>query len=72
MKDFDAFFEANRDKIISYAKANTSYNTSGLATISKKDDWFYDDVWEKELRGANTPEREYSVTVNKAKTSVVC
>lgn len=31
------------------AKANTHYNKDGLATISKKDDWFYDDVWESDM-----------------------
>ena len=51
MKDFEAFFRANKNKIMGRAKANTRYNKDGLATISKKDDWFYDDVWESDFRG---------------------
>ena len=72
MKDFEAFFEANREKIVSHAKANTSYNAAGLATISKDDDWFNDDVWEKELRGEKKTERRHVVSVNGPRSSVVC
>ena len=54
MKDFDAFFKSNKDKIISYAKANTNYNSKGEATISKDDSWFYDDVWDDILQKNNT------------------
>ena len=49
MRDFDAFFKVNKNKIMDRAKANTHYNKDGLATISKKDDWFYDDVWESDM-----------------------
>ena len=72
MKDFDAFFEANRDKIVSFAKANTKYNAAGLATISKDEDWYNDDVWEKELRGEKNSERKHSIAANETRTSVVC
>ena len=49
MRDFDAFFKVNKNKIMDCAKANTHYNKDGFATISKKDDWFYDDVWESDM-----------------------
>jgi hypothetical protein len=48
MKDFEAFFELHKKEIVSYAKSNTRYNAEGKATISKEEDWFYDDVWEHE------------------------
>ena len=48
MKDFEAFFELHKKEIVSYAKSNTRYNAEGKATISKEEDWLYDDVWEHE------------------------
>lgn len=60
MKDFEAFFKANKNKVMSRAKANTRYNRNGLATISKKDDWFYDDVWESDFKGVKeADQRKY-------------
>lgn len=64
MKDFNAFFKANKAEILSYAKANTNYNAEGKATISKNDDWFYDDVWEKELRGEVKAGHREKIAVN--------
>lgn len=65
MRDFDAFFKVNKNKIMDCAKANTHYNKDGLATISKKDDWFYDDVWESDFRGVKEADkRKYRVTAN--------
>jgi len=64
MKDFEIFFESHKDEIVSYAKSNTRYNVEGKATISKDDDWFYDDVWEDELRGESRAEREHRIAAN--------
>ena len=47
---FRSFFKVNKNKVMSCAKANIRYNRNGLATISKKDDWFYDDVWESDFK----------------------
>lgn len=51
MRDFEAFFKVNKNKIMGCSKSNTRYNKDGLAAISKKDDWFYDDVWELDFKG---------------------
>lgn len=65
MKDFDKFFADNKASIIAFAKSNTKFNSKGHATISPKDDWFFDDVWDssyKEL--SKSGKRSHTVTVN--------
>ena len=65
MSNFEAFFKANKKQIMTYAKANTHYNADGQATISRNDEWFHDDVWEKDVREVNEAgKREYSYTAN--------
>lgn len=65
MRDFEAFFKANKNKIMNRAKANTRYNKDGLATISKKDEWFYDDVWESDFKGVKeADQRKYRSAAN--------
>lgn len=49
MIDFEAVFRANEEKIMTVANANTHINEDGLATISRDDDWFDDDVWEQDI-----------------------
>ena len=71
MKDFDAFFKANKDKIMTYAKANTQYNAEGQATISRGDPWFYDDVWESDFEGVKeADQRKNSYAANQATSGV--
>ena len=43
MKDFEAFFQANKDKIDALAEANTKRNSAGQTVISRDDPWFYED-----------------------------
>ncbi len=65
MNEFEVFFKANKKQIMNYAKANTHYNTGGQATISRNDEWFHDDVWEKDTSGVNEADkRDYSYTAN--------
>ena len=54
MSSFEAFFKTNK-QIMTYAKANTHYNADGQATILRDDEWFHDDVWEKDVRGVSQP-----------------
>lgn len=72
MKDFDAFFKANKGKIMAYARANTKYNAEGQATISRDDPWFYDDVWESDFEGVKEAgQRKNSYAANSASPSMV-
>lgn len=65
MSNFELFFKANKKQIMTYAKANTHYNADGQATISRDDEWFHDDVWEKDVREVNEAgKREYSYTTD--------
>lgn len=65
MSNFELFFKANKKQIMTYAKANTHYNADGQATISRDDEWFHDDVWEKDVRDVNEAgKREYSYTTD--------
>lgn len=50
MKNFEAYFKANKKSIMAFAEKNTRYNAKGQPTISRNDDWFYDDVWEREYK----------------------
>ena len=64
-KEYSIFFKANKKQIMTYAKANTHYNADGQATISRDDEWFHDDVWEKDVREVNEAgKREYSYTTD--------
>lgn len=65
MSNFELFFKANKKQIMTYAKANTHYNADSQATISRDDEWFHDDVWEKDVREVNEAgKREYSYTAD--------
>ena len=47
MKDFEAFFQANKDKIDALAEANTKRNSAGQTVISRDDPWFHEDEWDE-------------------------
>lgn len=49
MKDFEALFQANKDKIDALAEANTKRNSAGQTVISRDDPWFYEDEWDNVL-----------------------
>jgi hypothetical protein len=46
MKDFKKFLKANKEKIYETARKNAKLNSEGEPTISKDDDWFYEDEWD--------------------------
>ena len=50
MKNFSEFVKANKETLYSLAKKNTKYNKNGCAVISRNDDWFDDDVWDKDAK----------------------
>ena len=47
MRDFEAFYQANKDKICALAEANTKRNAAGQTVISRDDPWFYEDEWDE-------------------------
>lgn len=50
MIDFEEIFQSNKDEILAIANSNTHLNKDGLATISRDDEWFYDDVWDEDIK----------------------
>ncbi len=50
MKNFSEFVKANKTKLYSLARENTKYNENGDAVISRKNSWFYEDVWEDDYK----------------------
>lgn len=75
MIDFEDIFKNNRDEILAIANANTHINKDGLATISKNDEWFFDDVWDEDIkrwRDSATDKRSAKGNTHKAASSVVC
>ncbi len=57
MKNFSELVQANKEKLYSLAKKNTSYNSNGDAVISRDDSWFDDDVWDKDYKELTTLDR---------------
>lgn len=56
MRDFEDIFKKHKAEILAIANANTHLNADGLATISRADDWFYEDIWEQDyakMKGAS-------------------
>jgi hypothetical protein len=41
------FIKQNKEKIYETARKNTKLNSEGKPTISKDDDWFYEDEWDR-------------------------
>lgn len=58
MKNFEAYFKANKKSIMAFAEKNTRYNAKGQPTISRNDDWFYDDVWERDYKELTRAEQD--------------
>jgi len=42
------YINENREKIYEEARKNTKYNENGEATISRDDEWFYEDCWDED------------------------
>ena len=43
--NFKNFIMKSRDKLYKEGRNNINLNNTGYPTISKKDDWFCDDIW---------------------------
>ena len=42
-----AFIKQNKDRLYADARRNTNYDKDGRPTISKDDEWFNEDVWDR-------------------------
>ena len=52
---FGSFLAANREKIFEHAEKNSKPNSKGQATISRDDQWFYEDEWDELFQTLNQP-----------------
>lgn len=51
---FQDFLAANKGKIVSAARSNTTKNAAGQVVVPPKDIWYNDNVWDRAFKEMTT------------------